>query len=328
MAALPERDLLATPLTVADFDQAAAAIASALLPTPQIAWPLLAARCDCEVWLKHENHLPTGAFKVRGGVWFMRQLRACGLADDGVLAATRGNHGQSIAFAARAAGVAATIVVPRGNNPDKNRAMQAYGATLVEHGADFNAALDHACALAADSNLYLVPSFHHLLVQGVGTYAYELLRACPDLAAIYAPLGLGSGLAGVLAARNALGLDTEIIGVVAATADAYAQSFAAGRPISTASADTLADGMAVRVPDATALRYLLSGVARIVRVTDDDVLAAIRALFADTHNLAEGAGAAPLAALLSERTRMRGKRVGLILSGGNLDRATMLRALA
>ena len=325
---LPARDLIAQPLSAADFARAAQEIYTELLPTPQLAWPLLAQRCGCEVWVKHENHLPTGAFKVRGGLWFMQQLSEARPTVRGVVAATRGNHGQSIGYAARLHDLSAAIVVPRGNNVDKNRAMAALGVDLIEHGEDFNAALDHATLLAAERDLYQVPSFHPLLVQGVGTYGYELLRAVPALDAVYVPIGLGSGIAGVLAARNALGLRTEIIGVVSAHADAYAQSFESGEAVSTARADTLADGLAVRVPSAEALRYLRTGVARVVRVNDDEVLQAIAALFSDTHNLVEGAGAAPLAALIKERDRMRGRRAAVVVSGGNIDRATLIRALA
>ncbi len=322
------RDLTADPITLAEFDQAAAAIYGVLAPTPQIAWPLLAERCACEVWVKHENHLPTGAFKVRGGLWFMQRLIESGEAPTGVIAATRGNHGQSIAFAARRQGIGAVIVVPHGNNPEKNRSMRALGAELVEYGADFNEALAHAAVVGRERSLYTMPSFHSLLVNGVGTYALELLRAVPDLDAVYVPIGLGSGIAGMLAARDALGLHTEIIGVVAERADAYARSFDSGEVVSTVAADTIADGLAVRIPDANALAYLKTGVSRIVRIADDDILAAVRILFEDTHNLAEAAGAAPLAALLLERDAMRGKRVGIILSGGNIDRATFVKALS
>lgn len=326
-ALLALRDLVTQPLTAADFARAAQEIYTALLPTPQLAWPLLAERCGCEVWVKHENHLPTGAFKVRGGLWFMQHLREAMPELRGVVAATRGNHGQSIAYAARRHCLAAVIVVPHGNNPDKNRAMRALGAELIEHGEDFNAALDYATALAAERGLYAIPSFHPLLVQGVGTYAYELLRAVPDLDTVYVPIGLGSGIAGVLAARHALGLKFDVVGVVSAHADAYAQSFERGEVVSTARADTLADGMAVRVPSRAAFEYLRGGVARVVRVSDSEVLAAMSALFADTHNLAEGAGAAPLAALMQEREQMRGRRVALVLSGGNVDSVTLQRAL-
>ena len=324
---MPPRDLISAPLKVADFDHAAAAIYALVQPTPQINWPLLSARAGCEVWVKHENHLPTGAFKVRGGIWLMQQLAATGLAPNGVIAATRGNHGQSIAFAAARVGVQAVIVVPHGNNPDKNRALQALGAELIEAGNDFDAALEHAQTIAQQRELYALPSYHAALVQGVGTYACELFRAVAGLDVIYVPVGLGSGLSGVLAARNALGLQTEIVGVVSARADAYARSFELGQVVTTTSADTLADGLAVRNPSPLALEYLKTGVARMVRVSDDAILAAIGIYLEDTHNLAEGAGAAPLAALLGERERNLGKRVGLILSGGNLDRGTLLRAL-
>ena len=324
---LPERSLVAQPLTAAELARAAQEIYTALSPTPQIEWPLLSEQCGAQVWIKHENHLPTGAFKVRGGVWFMQQLRDAAPTLRGVVAATRGNHGQSVAFAAHRQGLAAVVVVPRGNNPEKNLAMRALGAELIEHGDDFNAALGHAAALAAQRDLFAMPSFHPWLVQGVGTYAYELLRAVPDLDTVYVPIGLGSGIAGTIAARDALGLATEVVGVVSSHADAYAQSFERGELVTTASADTLADGVAVRVPDASALAYLQQGVARIVRVSDDEVLAAMAMLFSTTHNLAEGAGAAPLAALCKERERMQGRRVALVLSGGNADRATFMRAL-
>ncbi|MGR8919887.1 MAG: threonine dehydratase [Gammaproteobacteria bacterium] len=324
---LPSRDLAAEPLSAADFERAASVIYTAVSPTPQIAWPLLAERAGCEVWVKHENHLPTGAFKVRGGVWLMHRLAALPAPPAGVVAATRGNHGQSIAFAGRRAGLEVVIVVPHGNNPDKNRAMRAFGAELIETGEDFDAALAAAAAIAEERGLCSLPSFHAVLVQGVGTYAYELFRAAPPLDVVYAPIGLGSGLCGVLAARNALGLDTEVVGVVSDAADAYARSFEHGRVETTERADTLADGMAVRVPSAEALAFMQRGVSRVVRVSDDAVLGAMRAYLEDTHNLAEGAGAAPLAALLAERERYAGRRAAVVLSGGNVDRGVLMRAL-
>ncbi len=265
--------------------------------------------------------------QVRGGVWLCSQLVAAGLGRDGVIAATRGNHGQSIALAAARFGLAAVIVVPHGNSVDKNRAMVALGAELIEAGEDFDAALAHARDLAEQRGLYAVPSWHPLLVQGVGSYALELFRAVADLDVVYVPIGLGSGICGVIAVRDALGLATEVVGVVSEHADAYARSLDSGTPISTASADTLADGLAVRVPSAAAFAYLQTGIARIVRVSDAEVLGAIGAYFDATHNLAEGAGAAPLAALLRERAHYAGRRAGLILSGGNLDRTLLLRAL-
>ncbi|MCP5198703.1 MAG: threonine dehydratase [Gammaproteobacteria bacterium] len=327
MAEFAARDLVAAPFELAELERAAQAVHEVLVPTPQLAWPLLAARLGCEAWVKHENHLPTGAFKVRGGLWFLACLQAAQPDCRGVVAATRGNHGQSIAFAAARLGLRAVIVVPHGNNPDKNRAMRALGAELVEAGEDFDAALAVAAQRAADEGLYALPSWHPVLVQGVASYALELFRGMPPPDVVYVPIGLGSGACGVIAARDALGLDCEVVGVVSVHADAYAQSFEQGQRVATTSADTLADGLAVRTPSVPALAYLQQGLARVVRVDDEAVLAAVRALLEDTHNLAEGAGAAPLAAALAERERNAGRRVALVLSGANLDRATLARAL-
>jgi threonine dehydratase len=288
-------------------------------PTPQYAWPLLAARTGAEVWVKHENHTPTGAFKVRGGLVYMDRLARERPQVPGVVSATRGNHGQSLAYAGARSGVKVTIVVPRGNSMEKNAAMLAQGARLVEHGADFDAAREEAMRLATAEGLEFAPSFAPDLVKGVATYALELFRAAPPLDALYVPIGLGSGICGCIMARDLLGLPTEIIGVQSVGADSYARSVAAGRVVTTEAANTLADGMATRVPDAGALAIIMKGAARIVTVTDDEVAAAIRAYWQDTHNLAEGAGAAPLAALMQERDRMRGRRVSTILCGGNID---------
>ena len=284
--------------------------------TPQYAWPLLAQRAGCEVWVKHENHTPTGAFKVRGGLAYFS-----GLQSRGVISATRGNHGQSLAYAGGKYGIPVTIVVPRGNSVEKNAAMRAQGATLIEHGEDFDAARMFAMQEAAARGLDFAPSFAAPLVRGVATYALELFRGAPPLDALYVPIGLGSGICGCIMARDLLGLSTEIIGVQSTGADAYAQSFAAGRVIETPSAVTNADGMATRIPDPAALDMILKGAARVVTVTDEEVRDAIRAYWTDTHNLAEGAGAAPFAALMQERGRMAGKRVGVILCGGNIDLA-------
>jgi threonine dehydratase len=290
-------------------------------PTPQHAWPLLAARAGCEVWVKHENHTPTGAFKVRGGITWFDRLRRERPRVRGVVSATRGNHGQSLAFAGRRAGVAVTIVVPHGNSVEKNATMRAFGARLVEHGRDFDAAREEAERLAAAEDLVFAPSFGPDLVLGVATYALELFRGAPPLDALYVPIGLGSGICGCVLARDLLGLGatTEIVGVQSAGAPAYALSLAAGEVVRTDSADTHADGMATRIPDEAAFRIIRRGAARIVTVTDEEVAAAIRAYWQDTHNLAEGAGAAPLAALLQERERIAGRRVGLVLTGGNID---------
>lgn len=288
-------------------------------PTPQYAWPLLAARTGAEVWVKHENHTPTGAFKVRGGLVYMERLARDRPGVPGVISATRGNHGQSLAYAGARSGVPVTIVVPRGNSAEKNAAMRAQGATLVEHGADFDAAREEAMRLAAERGLEFAPSFAPDLVCGVATYALELFRAAPPLDVLYVPIGLGSGICGCIMARDLLGLRTEIIGVQSTGADAYARSVAAGRVVTTEAAVTKADGMATRVPDPAALAMIIKGAARIVTVSDEEVAEAIRAYWQDTHNLAEGAGAAPLAALMQERDRMRGRRVATILCGGNID---------
>jgi threonine dehydratase len=301
---------------------------SVLPPTPQIRWPLLCQRIGAEVWVKHENHQPVGAFKVRGGLVYMNELKQQEPDVTGVIAATRGNHGQSIAFAAGRAGLRAVIVVPRGNSAEKNAAMQALGAELVVHGDDFQDAFEYARGLAVKEKLHFVPSFAEPLVRGVASCALELFDNVSGLDAVYVPIGMGSGVCGMVAVRNALGLNTEVIGVCATGAPAYALSFNAKRQISTDVVDTMADGIACRVPDPLALEIILSGVTRIVVVTDDEIRAAICYLFADTHNVAEGAAAAPLAALLQERSRMQGRRIALIHSGGNIDSDLFAATLA
>ncbi len=314
-------------LSLTDVEDAAAIVQTAMPPTAQYAWPLLAKRTGCEVWVKHENHTPTGAFKVRGGLVYMDRVKREQPGLKGVISATRGNHGQSIALAASKVGIPATIVVPHGNSVEKNAAMKAFGADLVEAGHDFDAAKDAAMRLAEERGLAMVPSFHRDLVRGVATYALELFKAAPALDTIYVPIGLGSGICGTIAVRDALGLSTKVVGVVSTEAAAYALSFAAGKVVATNSADTMADGMAVRGPDAEALGIILKGADRIVQVSDAEIGVAMRAYYEDTHQLTEGAGAAALAALLQERERMKGKRVGLVLSGGNIDRPVYLRVL-
>ena len=294
-------------------------VLQALRPTPAIAWPLLDQRLGAEVVVKHENHLPTGAFKVRGGLTYVDALINREPATRGLISATRGNHGQSLAFAAKRAGLQVTILAPQGNSIEKNAAMRALGAELIEFGRDFQAAREEAMRLAALRGLHPVPSFHRDLALGVSTYALELLSERSDLDVLYVPIGQGSGICGCIAARDALGLKTEIVGVQSTEAPAYALSFAAGGPVPTNSADTLADGMATRVPDQEALAVILEGAARITLVSDDEVAAAVRAYWTDTHNLAEGAGAAALAAAMKERPRLKGRKVGLVLSGGNID---------
>lgn len=296
-------------------------------PTPAYAWPLLAKRAGCEVWVKHENHTPIGAFKVRGGLVYMDDLAASGDAT-GVIAATRGNHGQSIALAARKAGLSALIYVPEGNSAEKNAAMEAFGAELVVHGRDFDEAYAASKRAAVEHGLHMVPSFDPLLVKGVATYGLEFFRQAPDLDIVYVPIGMGSGICGTIAARDALGLGTEIVGVVAAGAPTVALSFEAGDLVPTNEARTFADGLACRVPNADALELIRRGASRIIQVSEDAIADAMRAYYADTHNIAEGAGAAPLAALLAERDRLKGKRAGVVLSGGNIDRAVYARVLA
>ena len=305
--------------SLAELQDAHRLVHEAFPGTPQYTWPLLCERTGAEVWVKHENHTPIGAFKLRGGLVFVERLRRERPHVAGIVSATRGNHGQSLAYAGRRYGVPVTIVAPLGNSVEKNAAMRALGARLVEHGADFEAARDEAGRIAAAEGLEFAPSFAPDLVKGVATYSLELLRAVPELDALYVPIGLGSGICGAIMVRDLLGLDTQIIGVQAAGADAYAQSFAAGHVVALNRADTQADGIAVRLPDAGALAIIRAGAARIVTVTDAQIAAAVRAYWTDTHNLVEGAGAAPLAALLSERDAMRGKRVGLVVSGGNID---------
>ncbi len=294
-------------------------VRAAVPPTPAHAWPLLSERLGATAIVKHENHTPTGAFKVRGGLIYVERLKRERPHTAGLISATRGNHGQSLAFAASRYGVPVTIFVPHGNSTEKNRAMRAFGATLVEHGEDFQSAREEAERRAQRDGLEFVPSFHPDLLMGVATYGLELLRTAPDIDVLYVPIGIGTGICGCILARDLLGLKTEIVGVQSSEAPSYALSFAAGTVVRTNSSNTLADGMATRVPDADALAIIRKGASRIVQVTDDEVGAAMRAYWTDTHNLAEGAGAAPLAAALQERPKIRGKQVGLILSGGNID---------
>jgi threonine dehydratase len=304
---------------LAELERASEIVHGAMPPTPAHAWPLLSERLGAHVVVKHENHTPAGAFKVRGGLTYVERLKRDHPETRGLISATRGNHGQSIAFSGRRHGLPVTIYVPRGNSVEKNRAMKAFGATLVEHGNDFQEAREEAYRRAAREGLHIVPSFHRNIVLGVATYALELFRAAADLDILYVPIGQGSGICGCIAARDLLGLRTEIVGVQSTLAPSYALSFAAGTVVNTNSSNTLADGMATRNPDADAVAMICKGASRIVQVTDEEIADAIRALWTDTHNLAEGAGAAPLAAALQEKSKLSGKRVGLVLSGGNID---------
>jgi threonine dehydratase len=313
--------------TLARLESAAAIVYRALQPTPQYAWPLLREALGSELWIKHENHTPIGAFKVRGGLTYFHDLAQRHERPRGVISATRGNHGQSVGFAAGRYGIPAVIVVPHGNSREKNAAMRALGVELVEHGEDFQAAREHAAKLAQERALQMVPSFHPLLVEGVASYSLELLRAVPDLDVVYVPIGLGSGICGMIAAREALGRRTEVVGVASAHAPANALSFAQKRPVEHPVATRIADGMACRLPELDALEILWEHMARVVQVTDDEVEAAMRLMFSATHNTAEGAGAAGLAAALQERGRLAGKKAATVLSGGNVDRDVFARVL-
>ena len=307
---------------------AAHTVHQTLAPTPQLAWPVLTERMGCTVWVKHENHTPTGAFKVRGGLLYVQGLLAREPGTTGLVTATRGNHGQSLALAARSVGLPIRIVVPEGNSVEKNAAMRALGATVIECGKDFDEARTHAAVLAHTYKLHLVPAFHPDLIRGVATYALELLEAVEELDTVYVPIGMGSGICGLIQARDLLGLNTEIVGVVSAHADAYAQSVEQGRVVCTDSAHTFADGLACRQPLPEALEIIAKGAARVIRVSDQQIASAIRVYHETTHNTAAGAGAAALAGLISERSRQTGRRVALILSGANIDRLLYAAILA
>lgn len=320
---------MAEPLfTLDDLEVAARLVHGRMPPTPQYAWPLLAEAAGAEVWVKHENHTPTGAFKVRGAFTFMDWLTRTQPDCRGIVTATRGNHGQGQALAARAAGLAAKVYVPEGNSVEKNAAMRAFGAELIVHGTDFDAARAEAMRVAEEEGLFLVPPFHSELMRGVATYALEFFTAVPDLHTVYVPIGCGSGICGTIAARDALGLATKVVGVVSENADCILRSMAANDMVETETARTFADGIAVRVPVAEAFEVYSAGAERIIAVSDAEIAEAIRLYYRCTHNLAEGAGAAPLAALMAEREMMAGKRAGVILCGGNIDAGWFAEILA
>ena len=310
-----------------EIERACAIVYEAMPATPQYVWPLLSERAGCELWLKHENHTPLGAFKTRSALVYFRRLHETNPGIRVAVTATRGNFGQAVAFAARREGMEAVVYVPHGNSLDKNRAMRGLGATLVEHGADFEEARQEARRWAESQGHHYVPSFHEWLVAGTATYSWELFRAAPPIDVAYVPIGMGSGLIGMAAARAALGVRTALVGVVSAHAPAVADSFAQRAVVARPSRTRIADGMAVPVPDAGALEVMLREVSRIVRVSDDEVAAAMRAIFDDTHNIAEGGGAAAVAAILQEREPVRGKRVAAVLSGGNVDRKLLLEVM-
>lgn len=316
-----------TPLfTLSELEDALAIVYASVAPTPQYAWPLLGDRTGCEVWVKHENHTPTGSFKVRGGLVYVQELCQRNEPPKGLITATRGNHGQSIPYAASRFSVPVTVLVPEGNSVEKNRAMRAWGAELIEYGHDFDEAREQAARLARERDLCFVPAFDVSLVKGVATYAYELLTALQGLDTVYVPIGMGSGICGLITTRDLLGLDTEIVGVVSSHAPAFSLSWGAGKVVQTNSANTFADGVACRVPTQVPLDVIRAGASRIVEVTDDEVADAMRILFADTHNVAEGAGAAAFAALKKEAPA--DCKVAVILTGGNVDSDVFRAVLA
>ena len=306
---------------------AAATVHAFVPPTPAYAWPLLGNAVGAEIVVKHENHTPTGSFKARGGLVYVDALRRSGVALKGLVTATRGNHGQSVALAGARNGLPVAIVIPEGNSPEKNAAMQAFGGQLITAGRDFDESRGIAMAMERSHGYHFVPSFHPELVKGVATYALELFTACPDLDAVYVPIGMGSGICGLITVRDLLGRKTEIVGVVAENAPAFALSFKAGHPVPTDTARTFADGMACRDPQPEPFAIIQKGAARIVAVSEDEIAQAVRLYYTATHNLAEGAGAAPLAALMKEKDRYAGRYVGLILSGGNIDMPVLAQIL-
>ena len=311
-----------------ELEDAAALVHRHMPPTPQHEWPLLAESMGAQVVVKHENHTATGAFKLRGAITFIDWLKRAHPEIRGIVTATRGNHGQGQAREALRAGLVAKVFVPRGNSTEKNAAMRAFGAELIEFGDDFDEAREEAMRVAQAENLFPVPPFHRELVRGVATCGWELFRARPDLDTVYVPIGCGSGVCGLIAARNALGLECEIVGVVASGANAVRRSVEVGRLVETDSADTIADGMAVRVPVRDAFDIYAPGAARIIEVSDEEIARAMRLYFRAIHNAAEGAGAAPLAAAMGERERIAGRKVGLILTGGNVDTELFAQVLA
>ncbi len=310
-----------------ELEAVAASIDHVVPPTPQISWPLLNERTGCELWVKHENHTAIGSFKIRGALHYLSMRAANGSVRDGIVAATRGNYGQAVAFAARRVGLRATIVVPHGNSPEKNRAMRALGAELIEHGADFQAALIYGESLAKERGLHWMPAFHRDLYTGIAASLLAFFRNVPALDMLYVPIGLGSGICAAIAVRDALGSPTRIIGVAAERAPAYALSFEAKGPVVHPASTRIADGMACSTPVPEALEIILRGVDRVVRVIDEEIEAAMRAYFMDAHTVAEGAAGSALGAVLRDRGAVAGKRVGVILTGGNVDAAVFARIL-
>lgn len=321
---------MSAAFTREEVESALAIVHASVPPTPQYAWPLLRERLGFDVWVKHENHSPVGAFKLRGGLTYFDSLMRSGAQVAGVISATRGNHGQSVGLAARRYGLPATIVVPHGNSAEKNAAMRALGVTLLEHGDEFQAAREHAIALAAERGLHLVPAYHRELVRGVMTYWLEFFGSFPrggEPDVVYVPIGLGSGFAAAAAARTYSGARSRLIGVVSTHATTYLDSFRAGHVVPSPVSVRLADGIGCRIADEEALQVVRREADDVVAVSDEEVAHAMRALFADTHNVAEGAGAAALAAAIQQQDRWRGRSVGVPLTGGNVDTEVFARVL-
>lgn len=314
--------------TLSQIEDAQAIVYRSMPPTPQYSWPLLNRRLGTEAWIKHENHSPVGAFKVRGALVYVEWLKRMEPDLAGVVAATRGNHGQGVGMAARLLGLKAAIVVPKGNSIEKNLAMKAQGVELIEFGYDFQESLVYARTLADDRNWAMLDSFHERLVMGTATYALEFFKGAPPMDVIYVPIGLGSSICGVAAVRNAWGLRTEVVGVVAAESPSYALSFAQRKIVEAPAGTLIADGLACRTPNANALEAIWKNVARVVEVSDAEIADAMRAYYQDTHNVAEGAAAAPLAAALRESSSRQSRRIGLVLTGSNVDAAVFARVLA
>ena len=314
--------------TLEEVRAAAEVVYRLMLPTPQYRWPLLCERLGTEVWVKHENHTPIGAFKARTAIVYTEKLLQREPGTRGLIAATRGNHGQSVALAAQRNRLDCIIVVPQGNSVDKNAAMRAQGARLIEHGDDFQSSLEHALKLAGELGYHLVPPYHRNIVLGIATYWLELFNAVADIDVVYVPIGMGSGICSASAMRNALGLRTKIVGVVSEQAPMYALSFEQRRIVEAPSSTVLADGLACRRGDEEALQVMLENVEGVVRVSEAEVAEAMRALFKDTHNVMEGAGAAALAAATKEAAQLKGQRVALIATGGNVDSDVFARVLA
>src|SRR5713226_2880866 len=320
-------DTLTLLPTLEEIHQAQKLVYSVMQPTPQISWPLLNLRLEANVWVKHENHTPIGAFKARTAIVYAAELFKHSSGIKGLITATRGNHGQSVALAGQRFKVPVTIVVPHGNSSEKNTAMRGQGANLIEFGNDFQAAREHAQKLAKEQNLHFIPPYHRDIVKGVASYWVELFEAVPDLDVVYVPIGMGSGISAACAVRNGMGLKTKIVGVVSDGAPAYGLSFAAGRKIEASVTTNIADGMACRLPDDEPLEIMRQNVDHVLMVSDDEIRRAMRIYFTDTHNAVEGAGAASLAAALKEKARLHGNRVGLILTGGNVDHEIFARVL-